>query len=82
MKELADELNDRGLTVKQVMKPTWDMEWTPELVKSEIVSKIAHAVAKTERTHELSTENLSKVVDVIDKNLLTKFDIDLPFTHE
>lgn len=82
MRELGNELNDRGLYLQKVLKPTWETEWTEELVKSEIVAPIAELVAKTEHTSELNKVQLQKVLDIIDKNLLTKFDVDLPFSNE
>lgn len=82
MAELSTELNDRGLYVQQVLKPSWDIMWTPELVKDNIVRPIAEVVAKTNHTHQLSTKQLQEVIDIIDKNLLSKFDVDLPFSEE
>lgn len=82
MREMATELNNRGLYLQQVLKPTWETEWTEDLVKSEIVAPIANLVAKTEHTSELDKVQLQKVIDIIDKNLLTKFDVDLPFSDE
>lgn len=82
MRELAVELNNRGLYVQQVLKPTWDIEWTEELVKDNIVRPLAEAVAKKHHTHELTKKELQEVLDIIDKNLLTKFDLDLPFSDE
>lgn len=82
MRELANELNDRGLYVQQVLKPTWEIQWTEELVKDNIVRPIAEAVAKKHHTHELTKKELSEVVDIIDKNLLTKFNINMPFSEE
>ena len=82
MTELATEFNNRGLYVQKVLKPTWEIEWTPEMVKDNIVRPIAEAVAKTEHTSELTTVELVKVIDVIDKNLLQKFQVNLPFSEE
>lgn len=82
MRELAVELNDRGLYLQQVLKPTWETEWTEDLIKSEVVAPIAELVAKTCHTSELNREQIQKVIDIIDKNLLTKFDLDLPFSDE
>ena len=82
MRELSDEFNNRGLYVQQVLKPTWDIEWTEQLVKDNIVRPIAKTVAETEHTSELTIQQMSKVVDIIDKNLLTRYDIDMPFGVE
>ena len=82
MTELAVEFNNRGLYVQKVLKPTWEIEWTPELVKDNIVRPLAKTIANTEHTSELTTTELQKVIDVIDKNLLTKFDVNLPFSNE
>lgn len=82
MKELSTELNNRGLYMQQVLKPTWDIQWTEETVKDNIVRPIAEVVARTHHTHELTKKQLSEVIDIIDKNLLTKFDVDLPFSDE
>lgn len=82
MRELACEFNNRGLYVQKVLKPTWEIEWTEELVKDNIVRPIAETVAQTEHTHELNKLQLQQVIDIIDKNLLQKFDVDLPFSAE
>lgn len=82
MTELATELNDRGLYMQEVLKPSIEIEWTMDLVKSYIVHPLAEAIAQTNRTSELSSVQLSQVITIIDQNLLAKHGIDLPFTHE
>lgn len=81
-RELANEFNDRGLYLQKVLKPTWDVLWTEELVKDNIVRPIAETIAKTNHTSQLSKREIQQVIDTIDKNLLTKFDIDMPFSDE
>lgn len=81
-RELATELNDRGLYMQVVLKKDWDILWTEQSVKDNIVRPIAEIVAKTEHTHELNKQQFSQVIDIIDKNLLTKFDINMPFSEE
>lgn len=82
MRELAVELNNRGLYMQEVLKPSWDIEWTEETVKDNLVRPIAEAYARKTHTHELSTKELSDIVDILDKNLLQKFDVNLPFSYD
>ncbi len=82
MRELAEEFNNRGLYVQQILKPTWEIEWTEQLVKDNIIRPIAEAIAKTEHTSELNKQQLQKVLDIVDKNLLQKWQINIPFSDE
>ena len=79
---MAEELNNRGLYMQVVLKPTYDIEWTEETVKDHIFRPLSKAIAGTEHTSELTKEQFQKVIDTVDKNLLQKFQVNLPFSDD
>jgi len=77
--ELANELNDRGLDMKQVLKPEVEIPWDKETVKRYLIHPIIKAKYQKESTADLSTKELSEGIDILNRHLLQKFDIDMPF---
>lgn len=80
--ELAVELNNRGLDMRQVLKPGVEIPWDGKLVKRHIFHPIEEAMVEKTSTAELSTAEVSRVVDVINRHLLSRFDFNLPFGRE
>ena len=72
---LANTLNDAGLDMRKVLKPTVDIPWTTQTVKDQLWRPVQQAMLGKESTTELSTTDIDKVFDVINRHLGEKFGI-------
>lgn len=66
---LADELNSSGYDMKRTLKPSVEIPWTPENVKEYLWRPIQEAYVNKESTRELTTKEIDKVYDVLNKHL-------------
>jgi hypothetical protein len=76
---LASELNDAGLTMRKVLKPEIDIDWTPEAVKSYLWKPIQDALYQKNSTTELNRKQVSLVFETLNRHLGTKLGIHVPF---
>jgi len=76
---IADDLNNQGLTVKKTLRDDFDMMWTKTLIKEIVWKKIQKAMYGTESTADLTTQQIDKIFDVINKHLGEKHHIHIPF---
>jgi len=60
---LADALNDAGLDMKKVLRPTIDIPWTKTSVKEHLWKPIQEAMLSKESTTEMQTNEPSQHVD-------------------
>ena len=74
-KELATILNDSGLDMKKVLKPSVDIPWTEESVKEHLWKPIQEAALHKESTTELETHEVDKVYDILNRHLGEKFGV-------
>jgi len=79
--QLSKALNDAGLDMKAVLKPEVEIPWTPENVKNHLWRPVQRIYLNKESTTELTTDEISKVYDVINRHL-AKFGISVPFPSE
>lgn len=80
--ELADELNNAGLDMRQVLKPEVDIPWDKETIKRYLIHPIIRAMYEKESTKDLTTKELSRAVDVLHRHLLDKFQVSVPFPSD
>lgn len=76
---LADELNNAGLDMRMVLKPSVAIPWTPENIKEFIWKPIQNAQLKKESTTQLTTKEIDLVFDTINRHIGEKFEIHVPF---
>ena len=76
---LASELNDAGLDMKVVLKPTVDIPWTKENIKEYIWKPVQKALLLKESTTELTTDEVTKVYETINRLIAEKHGIHIPF---
>lgn len=76
---LSDELNDAGLDMKKVLKPSVDIPWTVTNAKEYLWRPIQEALLKKESTTELTTAEVSQVWEVLNRHLAEKFGIHVEF---
>jgi hypothetical protein len=79
---LAEELNDAGLDVKEVLRPSVDIEWTGELIKEYIWRPVQMAQLKKKSTTQLTTSEIDQIYEVITRHLGQKFGLYVPFPSE
>jgi len=77
---LADELNDAGLDMKKVI--TVDVPWSPLTVKEWLWKPVQKAQLLKESTTELTTDEINKVYETMNRLMGDKFGIHVPFPSD
>lgn len=72
---LANTLNSAGLDMKKTLKPEIDIPWSKETIKEYIWKPIQKAQLNKGSTTELTTTEMDKVFDTINRFLAEKFGI-------
>ena len=76
--QIADVLNENGITAQQIFSRPVEHFWTPELIK-EIWRKIQKAMFGQRSTTKLKkTEQIDKIVDVLTKLIAERAKIEVP----
>ena len=78
-RQLADELNDRGLSVQETLKPDVSIDWNERLVKELLFRPVQQALLGKKSTTELTTKEIDEVFDIINRHLGEKFGISIEF---
>ena len=76
---LADTLNEAGLDQRKVLKASIAIPWTKESVKSQLWKPIQEAQFDKKSTTELTTVEVDKVFDTLNRHLGEKFSVHTPF---
>lgn len=76
---VADELNERGLDMRKVLKPEVEIPWTTASAKEHLWRPIQMAMTGKESTTEVSTKDYPQVYDVLNRHLGTKFGVSVPW---
>ena len=76
---LITEFNNSGLTVQQVLSVAIEREWTMLGAKEVIWKPIQQAMFQTDSTTKLSTDQVPKVYDTINRHVGEKFGLYVPF---
>jgi len=76
---LANILNDNGLDMRKTLKPEIDIPWSGPAVKEFLWRPIQTAQLNKRSTTELTTVEIDKVFDTINKHLGEKFGLHVPF---
>ena len=77
-REISQQMNEQGLTLQQVLRSDVETMMTPKLVKEIIWKPVQKAMYGKESTTQLTTDEVDKVFDVINKHL-GKHGIHVPF---
>lgn len=80
--ELALELNSKGLDMRTVLKPGVDIPWDKELIKRHIFHPLIKAMFNKDSTTKLSTVEVSKMFDVLNKHFAEKWQVTLRLPDE
>jgi hypothetical protein len=76
---LAIELNESGLDMKKVLKPTVDIPWGKETIKEFLWKPIMEAQTRKKSTTELTSKQIDAVFDTVNRLLSEKFGVHIPF---
>ena len=76
---VAQELNDSGNDMRKVLKETVDIPWTKESVKEYLWKSIQSVMIQKDSTTELSTDEVSKIYEVLNRHLAEKTGVHVPF---
>jgi hypothetical protein len=79
---LAEQLNDNGLSMQKVLKPSVEILWTPESVKEYLWRPVQKAMLNKQSTTELESKEIDQVFQILNKHLGEKFGIVLEFPSE
>lgn len=77
---LADALNDSGLDMKKVI--TVDVPWSADTVKQWLWKPVQKAQLLKESTTELTTAEVDKVYETVNRLMAEKFDLHVPFPSD
>src|ERR1044071_6647334 len=76
---IAEKLNDAGLDMRVVLKPEVEIPWTKESVKDHLWRPVQDLYLKKDSTTELTTDEITKVYEVLNRFLAEKHGISEPF---
>lgn len=76
---LATELNDAGLDQRVVLKPSIAIPWDKTSIKEQIWKPIQNAQLVKKSTTELTTDEVSKIYETINRHIGEKFGVHVPF---
>lgn len=80
---LAEELNTKGKDMRVILKPTWQIWWTPQAVKRDLWKPLQKAMYGKESTTDLlKHEEIDKIHETIMHYLGEKHEIEyIEFPH-
>jgi hypothetical protein len=76
---IAEKLNDAGLDMRAVLKPNIEIPWTKESVKDHLWRPVQELYLKKDSTTELTTDEITKVYEVLNRFLAEKHGISQEF---
>lgn len=78
--QLASELNDSGLTMNIILKPTYQIQWTSETIKRDLFCQLSKAMLSKEHTSDLTKKEVNQVYEQLMQILGEKhgFYLDFP----
>jgi len=79
---LAEELNERGLDMKTVLKPEVDIPWNKNTIHDYMWVPIQKAMTGKESTTELESPDPSEIYEVLNRHLAQKFGVSVPWPSE
>lgn len=76
---LADELNAAGYDMKKTVRQTMDIPWSPYNVKEFLWRPVQEAQLGKKSTTQLTTDEIDKIYDVINKAIGERTGVHVPF---
>ena len=79
---LSQSLNDAGYDIRKTLKEDAEIPWTMQNAKDLIWRKIQIAMYGKESTTELTTDQVGKIYEVINRHISEKFGITVEFPSD
>ena len=76
---LSDELNTAGLDMRKTLKASIDILWNGDTVKEYLWRPIQEAQLRKKSTTELTTRDIDKVFETLNRHLGERFQIHVDF---
>lgn len=76
---LAQELNDAGLDMRKTLKPAVDIPWSKDTIKDYLWRPIQIAQLQKESTTNLTTTEIDKVWETLNRHLSERFGLSVEF---
>ncbi len=80
--DLATELNTLGLDMKIILKPSYQIWWTPESVKEHLWKPLQQVMYSKKSTTELTTMEVSKVYEQLAHIIGEKHGVEIAFPSQ
>jgi hypothetical protein len=80
--KLSDQLNTLGLDMRVVLKPTYQIWWTPESLKRDLWIPLQIAMLNKEHTSDLYTDEVSKVFEQLAHIIGEKHGVEIDFPSQ
>lgn len=80
--QLAEMLNQSGLDMRKVLKPSINIPWTAKSIKEHLWRPIMKIQLGKDSTTELTTKEIVEVYDVINKHIGEQFGISIEFPSQ
>jgi hypothetical protein len=77
-KLLCDGLNDAGMDMRRVLKPSVDIPWTPKSVKEYLWRPLQKAIIDEESTTQASTSEYTPVYQTLARHMAEKHGFRIP----
>lgn len=78
-RQLAEALNAAGLDMRATLKPEISIPWTGETIKEYLWRPVQKAQLEKQSTADLTTSEIDKVWETLNKHLGEKFGVHVPF---
>lgn len=79
LREVAEQMNARGMDMREVLKPTVEIAPTMQLIKDYMWRPIQKIVTGKESTERLTTAEVDQVYQEMSKHLAANLDIQVGF---
>jgi hypothetical protein len=76
---LSTELNTLGLDARIILTPTYQIWWTPEMIKRDLWCPLQKVMFGTEHTSEMTTDQVSKVYEQLAHIIGEKHGVEISF---
>lgn len=76
---IAEALNSAGYDMRKTLKPEVDIPWTPQAVKEYLWRPIMQIMIQKRSTTEMTTKDIDKVFDTLNRHLGEKLGVHEPF---
>jgi len=77
--QLAEMLNQSGLDMRKVLKPSINIPWTAKSIKEHLWRPIMKIQLGKKSTTEMTTKDINEVYDTINRHLGEQFGITVEF---